>query len=89
MALGGADFSNPFKLHTFADRNVAGAQNTLTAGVLGRNNTSPQSSIDRLGKAAALKGQAYLRESYLIQQTQSNKEANKDSMKLAFPIADA
>ncbi|MBI3308842.1 MAG: hypothetical protein HYZ79_05670 [Candidatus Melainabacteria bacterium] len=82
MALGGV---NPYKLHTFANRNISTEQGNLAHGILGNSSTSPQSSIDRIGRNAAAIGLAYNIESYQIQQAQSNKQANKNTHNLALP----
>lgn len=85
MAIGKADFSNPYKLHTFAKRNISRAFADSTSGVLGQNSTSPQANIHRLGQASALKGHAYNIESYNILQAKLNKEQNAATHHMALP----
>jgi len=82
MALGGI---NPYKLHTFANRNISTEQGNITDGILGNSSTSPQSSIDRIGRNAAAIGLAYNFESYNIQTQLSNRKFTAETAKAALP----
>ena len=75
--IGPSGFSNPWQQISAGEQGVADAQRRSTEGILGKSKESPSNTRDDKSKYSALIGQGRNWESYVVQQQEEDKKANK------------
>lgn len=81
------NFNNPWEMNSWAQAGVGNIQNALTGGILGGNQTDPNTLRHYLFQFMALIRDAFMREDEIVKRTEENKKAEERTHNLALASA--